>query len=127
MKVIVKEIKCIKPQERGFYSDGDEMWARLQGGNNKVLSPKSGKSTWQMVAGLPKYPNMSVTFDNTAKLEIWDDDSAIIGNVEKDDNELLATFSWFATDDTVEDERVTCEEGIDADGAIYEIRYTLQD
>lgn len=127
-KVKIFNIECIRPQESNFFSNGDEVWIRLQGSGQAAFSPASGTSTWQMVAGRTRELNMEVEFETTAALEVWDDDSAATngGSVEQRDNELLGTKTFMVTDaDDIVDQVESLDEGPDADGSVYKIRYSI--
>lgn len=125
-KLIIHRIVCERPQENSVWSDGDEIWIRLEG-NGVAYSPSSRDATWQMNSGRGIDINLEIEFNETARLEVWDSDSAIqSGPVDRRDNELLAFFSFMSVDDPAENDRKVLTPGSNAEGAVYAIRYSLK-
>ncbi len=123
----IHRVHCERPQESSVWSNGDEVWIRLEGNGPVQYSPSSKTATWQMVAGRPRDVGLEVEFDEQARLEVWDSDSAIqTGPVEERDNELLAFYNFMIVDDPAENRRLVLSAGPNADGAVYAIWYSLE-
>lgn len=131
-KLQIHLISCRTPQEGGLFSDGDEVWARLTGdGGQPVFSPESGRDTHQMVRGrdIRCHEDMRVIFSTSAQFDLWDDDTLAPGDsqVEKRDNKLLGSLTFFFDDVNIISNRVTIIPGDRAEGAVYDIVYSLTD
>lgn len=122
-RITIHTIECEIPQESG---DGDEMWARLTSGGQKVLSPASGNSHWDINPGRPLDVNMSVDLSGQAVFQIWDSDSFFqTGPVERRDNELLTEDTFFETDPVVSNDRRIGSAGSGNKGARYWFTYSI--
>lgn len=134
MGIVVKvhKIKCNTPEENGFLSDGDEVWARMESGNKSVYEPSQYSYHSSIGEGsiIECKEDFQLESPGSITFDLFDDDG--LGSPSQTDpvtarsKELLGNCTWNDASEEVEEDWIKLSPPSDDYQPDYEICYTLK-